>query len=215
MPLNLSPIAVKNSAGSPVPMLAYTDGTNAAFAHPLLDSAGAIISPATSALQTATNAKLDTLIANTAPGAVCLSVPLTVAVNGYTTGMCVGGKLTLPNAARLAGGSGVIQTVQVCKKTALDNPFDVLLFRANPAAAFADRTTLPDLSGDFGKLIGIARCTDLIEAGPGRILQAAGPGMPFDLPAGGSDLFAVAVLRGTESYATADALTLNLHAVLG
>ena len=215
MPLTLSPIAVKNSGGTAVPMLAYTDGNNSAFAGVSLDATGAVFSPATAANQATTNAKLDALVANTAPGAVCLTLPLTVTVNGYTTGMCVGGKLTLPNTARVAGGSGVIQTVQVCKKTPLDSPFDVFLFHTFPAAAITDRVTLPDISGDFGKLIGIARCTDLIEAGAGRILQATGLGIPFDLPPGGTSLFAVAVLRGTESYATADALTLNLHAVLG
>jgi len=65
MPFTSTPITVKDSASADKSIIAFNDGTSTAFAHPLLDSAGAIISPATATNQTSTNTKLDTVIART------------------------------------------------------------------------------------------------------------------------------------------------------
>lgn len=51
MTFTLTPISVKNSAGTATPMIAYNDGTNNSFAHASVDSEGAIISPATAGKQ--------------------------------------------------------------------------------------------------------------------------------------------------------------------
>ncbi|WP_020472367.1 hypothetical protein [Zavarzinella formosa] len=40
-------LTIKDAAGTNQPVIAYTDGTNFSFAHPILDNTGAIIAPAT------------------------------------------------------------------------------------------------------------------------------------------------------------------------
>jgi hypothetical protein len=65
MPFTLTPITVKDSAGANKPMIVYNDGTNSAFANAVVDSTGAVINPATSALQTTGNTSLSTIATNT------------------------------------------------------------------------------------------------------------------------------------------------------
>ena len=65
MTFTLAPISVKKADGTSTPMIAYSDGTNNAFANVLLDATGAIISPATSGLQTTANSALATIVTNT------------------------------------------------------------------------------------------------------------------------------------------------------
>jgi hypothetical protein len=48
-------ISIKDAAGANQPVIAFTDGTNLAFARPLLDNAGAIVSPANAGNQVAGN----------------------------------------------------------------------------------------------------------------------------------------------------------------
>ena len=69
MPFNSAPISVKDSSGDVKPMIAFNDGTNNAFANAQLDATGALISPATSALQTAGNASLTAIASQTAGAA--------------------------------------------------------------------------------------------------------------------------------------------------
>lgn len=64
MPFTLSPISVKDKDGASKAMVAYTDGTNNAFAHAMLDSTGALVNPATAANQATTNAALTNLDTN-------------------------------------------------------------------------------------------------------------------------------------------------------
>ena len=63
MPFTSTPITVKDSAAADKSLIAYNDGTSSAFAHPLLDNAGAIINPANAGNQVTTNSKLDSVIA--------------------------------------------------------------------------------------------------------------------------------------------------------
>src|SRR5258708_5254537 len=49
---------IKDAANTTQPVIAYTDGTNFSFAHPLLDNTGAIIAPATSGKQDTGNTAL-------------------------------------------------------------------------------------------------------------------------------------------------------------
>lgn len=58
MTFSLSPINVKDASGNSQSMAAYTDGTNKAFAHAVLDSTGALINPATSGKQDTANTAL-------------------------------------------------------------------------------------------------------------------------------------------------------------
>jgi uncharacterized coiled-coil protein SlyX len=69
MPFNSIPITVKDSASADKSLIAYNDGTSSAFAHPVLDSAGAIIDPATEAKQDDVITALADILAAVAPNA--------------------------------------------------------------------------------------------------------------------------------------------------
>ena len=210
MTFTSTPITVKDANSADKPLVAYSNGAASAFAHPLLDNAGAIISPATADNQAAGNGKLDVIIANTGAGSLSVTVTPTVTVGTYSDGMVVGGKLAITPAARLSGGSGFVQQVLVTKKTTQNAPFDLFIFHTNPSAAFTDHANLPDISADFDKLVGVIRCTDVVDCGVPQILQALQQALQFDLPSGGNTLYVVPVIRGSDTYATTDAVTISL-----
>jgi hypothetical protein len=60
---------IKDAANTTQPVIVYTDGTNFAFAHPILDSTGAVIAPATSGKQDTGNAALTAIQASAAAAA--------------------------------------------------------------------------------------------------------------------------------------------------
>ena len=233
MTFTSTPITVKDSVAADKSIIAYNDGTSSAFAHPLLDNAGAIISPATAgnqttgnsslatiatnttgaataANQTTGNGKLDTIIANTGAGSINLTLTPTVTAGAYTTGMVAGGKLTLSSAVRASGGSGIIQNVSVTKKTALTAPYDVYFFNTDPTnSTFTDNAALALNVADLPYLIGVAHCNDLVDNGTPKTLQATSIALPFKL-ATGTSLFAVVVIRGGETLASTSALVVNV-----
>ena len=67
---------LKDAAGANQPVIAYTDGTNFSFAHPLLDNTGAIIAPATAGLQTTGNTALSAIATSVA------AIPASPATSG-------------------------------------------------------------------------------------------------------------------------------------
>lgn len=213
MAVTVGTLTVPDASGTPRKLKTLNDSADSSFnpAHPLLDPAGAIISPATAENQVAAIEKLDAMLAGIAPGSVNLSVTPAVTAGAYTTGMVAGGKLSLAGATRLAGGSGIIQSVSVAKKAALSAPYDVFFFHTDPSnGAFPDNSPLNLSVADLPALIGVAHCTDLIDAGTPKILQAANLALPFKLPAGTTTLYAVPVIRGSETYASTSALVLNV-----
>ncbi|AWM37022.1 hypothetical protein GobsT_50760 [Gemmata obscuriglobus] len=200
-------------------------------AHPQLNAAGAIINPATAENQDAANAALGTIATATSAGATAAKQDTgndalaaiatntllgsltftafpTVTAGAYSAGMVVGGKITVPNAARSAGGSGLVQQALVGKKTALTAPFDLLVFHTDPVTAFTDHAPLPDWSADLGKLVGTIRCTDLVDGGTPQVQQALQQALQFRCA--GTTLYVVAVVRGAETYASTDAVTVSL-----
>lgn len=58
MPLNPAPITVKDAANADKAMVAFNDGTNNAFAQPVLNADGGLINPATAENQASTNAAI-------------------------------------------------------------------------------------------------------------------------------------------------------------
>jgi hypothetical protein len=100
MPWTQTILNLKDALGTSQPVIAYTDGTNFSFAHPLLDNTGAIIAPATSTLQTTANTSLATIA--TAAGLASTSALQTAA-----------NTLLSEIQAELAGTLGVVGTVAI------------------------------------------------------------------------------------------------------
>ena len=140
-------------------------------------------------------------------GTVHLTAALTVTAGAYTTGMVVGGLITLTGAARVNAGSGIVQSFTVNVATALTAPYDVLLFDTIPSATFTDNAVLPSLTqADRAALCGVAHCNDLISLGTPQLLQALNLAIPFKLSAANTSLYAVTVMRGSQTFAATTAV---------
>lgn len=103
-------LAILDGAGTSRPVIAYTDGTNYSFAHPLLDNTGAIIAPANAGNQTAGNASLATIatasaLASTSALQSAANTLLTV-IEGYLAGtLAVGGTVAVSGSALPTGAA--------------------------------------------------------------------------------------------------------------
>ncbi len=208
---NSLPVVIASDQGAlPLPTGASTAANQATGNSALSTIATNTAGLATAAAQTTASGKLDSIIANTGAGSVNLTNTPTVTAGAYTTGMVAGGKQSLAGAVRASGGSGIIQSVSVTKKTALTAPYDVYFFHTDPTnSTFTDNSTLALNVADIPFLIGVAHCTDLVSNGTPQTLQANNVGLPFKL-ATGTSIFAVAVIRGAETLASTSAIVLNV-----
>lgn len=190
MTYSLTPINILDAAGATKPVISYNDGTNNAVAHSLLDNAGALISPAVLTSQ------------------VVIAPTVTVTAGAYTPGFVVGGLLSLAGASRVNAGSGTIQNALVTVKTALNQPYDVFFFNTNPTnSTFTDNAALAINVADLPSLAGIVHCTDLVSGGTPQILQSINQ-VGFKLSASATTLYAVIVIRGSQSFASTSAVSL-------
>ncbi|OWK42214.1 beta strand repeat-containing protein [Fimbriiglobus ruber] len=85
-------INILDGAGNSKPIIAYTDGTNFSFAHPLLDNTGAIISPATAGNQATMITALGLLSTSalqTAGNTLLSEIQSTVALDTSVNGLLV------------------------------------------------------------------------------------------------------------------------------
>jgi hypothetical protein len=122
----------------------------------------------------------------------------------YTTGDCLGGLMTIANAARATGGSGVITSIVVLDKTQAQRaPIDLVFFDRTVTVQ-GDNTAFAVSDADMANCLGVLAIGAYNTPWPGTPANAvstfSGVGMPFVL--NGSDLFCQAVVRGTPTYTT-------------
>jgi len=126
----------------------------------------------------------------TAPAA-----PPTVSASAYAAGQVIGTKFTLPNAARVAAGAGLIQAATLLSKTATTAAIDIIIFSADPTASTLTDKTAPTIAAaDIDKIVGVIHLTDWSALGTAALAQNLAVGLPFRLPAGTS-LYAVLIAR--------------------
>jgi hypothetical protein len=79
---------------------------------------------------------------------------LAVTTAVYAAGNSLGGKLTLTNAMRLSGGSGIWQSCLIIDKDNQKPALDILLFDSDPTSGtYTDKMAIASLSTDAAKLI--------------------------------------------------------------
>lgn len=78
---------------------------------------------------------------------------ITVSTSVYEAGDCVGGKITLTDAMRVTGGSGVLQSITVIDVSATKPALELLIFNADPTAATLTDQAAVALSTDISKVI--------------------------------------------------------------
>jgi len=82
-----------------------------------------------------------------------VSPSITVDTDAYTPGDCVGGKITLTDAMRVSGGSGVLQSLTVIDASNTKPYLEVLIFNDDPTAATLTDQAAIALSTDVSKVI--------------------------------------------------------------
>ena len=125
--------------------------------------------------------------------------------SAYASGNCVGGKITISNAARVSAGSGLLQEIAINSKSAQTTQMDVILFSADPSGStITDKTAISIAAADFDKIIGVVHITDWTSLGTPSVGQGTNLALPFAL-ASGTTLYAAIVTRSTPTFtATTD-----------
>lgn len=144
------------------------------------------------------------------PAAVRLRVVPVITTTQYGNGDVIGGKLTFAAAARVAGGSGVIQSatlVDLDKENAL---IELYIFDRDFTAFAADNGVAAVTEADLANLIGVITFDNRTTYGPSdyidlntatsgsSVAQKLNVGLPF--VANGTDLFGQLVVRGTPTF---------------
>lgn len=157
-----------------------------------------------------------------------LSFTPTINTVAYTSGDCLGGLVTVPNAARYDGAGGVINSITVLDKTQAQRAaFDIMLFNTsvtsagnNNPVAFSDADMLA-CQGIISVLT-----TDYNTAFPGVPLNSVAfkpdtktNTLPHNMAipyrcVGGTSLYVQLVVRGTPTYTSATDLVLQFCVTL-
>jgi hypothetical protein len=126
----------------------------------------------------------------------------------YVTGDQFGNLVTLTNAARVSGGSGMITGVTINSASVLIGPFDVLFFESSVTLA-GDSSPFSISDADGLKLIGIVPLAGAYSLGLNRISQAFNLAVPY-VCVGGTSLFASIITRAPFTLVASD-FTSNLN----
>ena len=140
------------------------------------------------------------------------ATPTVSTTPAYASGDNVGGKILLAGAARLPGGSGLIQSVVITSKSLQSATFDVVFFNADPTATAATDNAPQDIAdADLAKVVGVAQCATVVPLTGASIHQATGLAMPFAGSSGSRDLYAIIVVRGTPTFASTSDVQLSVR----
>lgn len=134
----------------------------------------------------------------------------------YSTGDCIGSKMTFATMARTSGGGGVIQAAKIYCKSLQTFACDLLIFNADPTAStFTDNAALAVNSADINKLVAVLHISDWTALGAAvSMAQFLNAGAPFDLSSG-TTLYAVLVARSTPTLSTTSDITVELNVIPG
>lgn len=132
-----------------------------------------------------------------------LSVTQATTATTYAAGDAVGGKITITNAMRVSGGTGVLQSIQIIDKGNQKAALELLIFDSDPTAATITNDAAFAYSTDLSKQIAripiaasdyttIDSKATVSLGGIGKVLKASGS----------TNLYAALVTTGTPTYAS-------------
>lgn len=141
-----------------------------------------------------------------APVTVRVSVTPTIDTVAYTSGDVLGGLQTITGAARIAGGSGVIQSIVVLDRSQAQRAAIDIIFFDRSVTVAANNTAIATSDADMANCLGVVSIGPYNTAWPGTPLNSVSTLLNVGLPyvCNGTDLFAVAVVRATPTYAVGD-----------
>jgi hypothetical protein len=156
--------------------------------------------------------RLDSLISNTgALASIDAKNSLIVKISGssvgvnanqYAPGDLLGNKLTLINALRIAGGSGLLQSITVQDLSNQKGALDVVIFDSDPSGTtFTNNAAFDVADADIVKIIGVVSIipSDYIGFADSSVATKSGLAIPVAVAAG-RNLYACVVSRGTPTY---------------
>lgn len=128
----------------------------------------------------------------------------------YVAGDQVGTLLTLANAARASGGTGVITSVLLTNANDVIGAYDVVFFRASVTLA-SDSSAFSISAADTRSVVAVVPLTSAVDLGSGRVAQALNIAVPYDC-SGGTSLYAALICRAGHAVFAANAdLELVVH----
>ena len=126
----------------------------------------------------------------------------------YATGDVIGGKMTIPNAVLMDGGSGILQSIIACSKADLTVDMDVIIFSADPSGTtFTENGAIAVATADVAKVLGVVTLTTRSDLGTPVVAALRNIGMPVESASTSRSLFACAVMRGAFTPGTTSDLT--------
>jgi len=130
-----------------------------------------------------------------------LAVTQTTNASAYEAGDAVGGKITITNAMRVSGGTGMLQSIQVTDKGNQKAALEILILDADPTAATITDDTAFVYSTDISKQIARIPVAAADYVTINSIATASIGGIGKTLKASGStNLYAAVVTTGTPTY---------------
>jgi hypothetical protein len=142
---------------------------------------------------------------------VLVSPAIPTTATPYTANDVVGGKLTIAGAARVSGGTGILQSVLVRDVNNQKAALTILLFNADPAnGTYTDNVALTLNATDAAFIVRKINIltTDYETLGTQAVADVAVAFKPIKITAGTS-LFALVITTGTPTYG-ANSTSLNI-----
>jgi hypothetical protein len=153
----------------------------------------------------------ETVIGIVGGSTTTVTVSPTVTAGAYHANDCIGGKLTLANAARVAAGSGLVYTLTVQDLAAQNAILEVYIFNADPTnGTYTDNGAVDINDTDMAMCIGridVAAADYKSLADNSMAFPTSMRAIPFKL-ASGTSLYAVVRTPGTPTYAATSDLKL-------
>lgn len=144
-----------------------------------------------------------------------VTVSPTVDTSQYAALDVIGGELTITNAMRVNGGSGVLQAITIVDNDNEKAAFDILIMNAALTGTKADQGAIADNAADRTKFIGRIQVTaaDYLSyvASSQAIAQIRNIGLPVESAAASRDLYCVILATGTPTYTATTDLMLKFH----
>lgn len=139
---------------------------------------------------------------------------ITVPGTAYIANDCFGGEMTIANAARISGGSGVLMGITMSFEDDIAaDTVEVLIWESDPAGTYTDNTPLAVSDADTYLLLGSVILNVKTDLGDGALLKATNLNIPY-VCNGSANLYATAVLRTSVPTPTAtDAAQFTFHLI--
>jgi hypothetical protein len=129
---------------------------------------------------------------------------VTTATTAYVAGDQVGTQITLANAARISGGSGVIVGATLIDQSDIIGAYDLAIFDSSVTLA-ADNAAFAISDADSLKIVALIQLAGAFDLTNNRVAQAYNLAIPY-VCSGGTSLFAALITRAGHTFFTAGAL---------